>query len=262
MPDSPTNDSRERLVPLEGTQNFRDLGGYATADGGCVRWGHLFRADALSTLTDADLAHLADRGLRLVIDFRGDEEVALEPGRLREAPGVTTHHAPIGENASPAEWRARFESGDLGDLDEGWLGRTYVGMLDARPEAFAGAIRTLASASALPAVFHCTAGKDRTGVMAMLVLRLLGVSREDVIADYALTARYTGNKIKAASRWFTEMGVDLEVAGHLFAARPENLAVALDHLEAAHGGIERYALDNMGLGASVVEDLRSALVER
>ena len=262
MDASPSAQARERLVPLEGTQNFRDLGGYATADGGRIRWGRLYRADALSTLTSGDLAYLEAIGLRLVIDFRGDEEVALEPGPLRARAGVHVHHAPIGENASPSQWRARFEGGDLGDLDAGWLSRTYVGMLDGRPEVFADVIRTLAAEGALPAVFHCTAGKDRTGVMAMLVLRWLGVSREDVVADYALTARYTGGRIRAASRWFGEIGIDGEASAHLFTARPESMGAALDHLDARYGGIDRYAEGAMGLDGSVRDALRAALVER
>ncbi len=251
----------ERLVPLEGTQNFRDLGGYPTQDGRRVRWGRLYRADALSTLTDGDLGHLDGLGLRLVIDFRGDEEVGLEPGPFRDHPRIGYRNVPIGENASPAEWRARFESGDLGDLDEGWLSRSYVAMLDARPEAFASVVRALAGADALPAVFHCTAGKDRTGVMAMLTLRLLGVGRERVIEDYALTAEYTGNQIRAANRWFGDRGVDLEQAAHLFSARPANMEIALDHLERAHGGVERYAREAMALEPEVIDAFREALTE-
>ena len=251
----------ERLVPLEGTQNFRDLGGYPTEDGRRVRWRRLYRADALSTLTEGDLADLEELGLRLVVDFRGDDEVDLEPGPFRNHPRVGYRNVPIGENASPAEWRARFESGDLGDLDEGWLSRSYVAMLDARPEAFAQVLRSFCEAEALPAVFHCTAGKDRTGIMAMLTLRLLGVAREQVVADYVLTAEYTGNKIRAANRWFSDQGIDIERAAALFSARPATMEIALDHLETTHGGIERYAKDVMALEADVIEALREALTE-
>ena len=251
----------KRLVSLEGTQNFRDLGGYPTEDGGQVRWGRVFRADALSTLTVADLELLEGLGLRLVVDFRGDEEVGLEPGPFRDHPRVAYRNVAIGENASPAEWRARFESGDLGDLDAGWLSRSYVAMLDARPEAFGEVLRAFAEQSALPAVFHCTAGKDRTGMMAMLLLRLLGVPREHVVADYALTAEFTGNKIRAANRWFSDRGVDTEQAAHLFSARPANMELALDHLEGRHGGIERYAREAMALEADVIEALRGDLIE-
>ena len=252
----------ERLVSLQGTQNFRDLGGYPTASGGAVRRGRVYRADALSTLTEPDLATLHGLGLRLVVDFRGDEEVTLEPGPYREHPTVRYVHVPIGENASPAEWRARFESGDLGDLDEGWLARTYVAMLDARPEVFASVLGELAGEAALPAVFHCTAGKDRTGVMAMLILSLLGVPREHIVADYALTTRYTQGKIQAANRWFGERGIDQEKAAHLFSARPENMQAALDHLDSKHGGVERYAREAMGLESATLDALRRNLIER
>jgi protein-tyrosine phosphatase len=251
----------KRLVPLEGTQNFRDLGGYPTEDGRRVRHGRIYRADALTTLSTRDLAHLDEIGLRLVVDFRGDEEVTLEPGPYRAHPEVAYLNVPIGENASPTEWRDRFERGDLGDLDEHWLPRSYAAMLDGRPEAFAEVMNTLGGESALPAVFHCTAGKDRTGVMAMLLLRLLGVPREHVIADYALTAEYTGGKIKAANRWFSDRGVDLEQAAHLFSARPANMEATLDHLETKHGGIERYAREALSLDATLIANLRDELTE-
>lgn len=251
----------QRLVPLDGTQNFRDLGGYPTEDGRSVRFGRIYRADALTTLSARDLAHLDGLGLRLVVDFRGDEEVTLEPGPYSAHPKVTYLNVPIGENASPTEWRERFERGDLGDLDEHWLPRSYLSMLDERPEAFAEVLQALAGEAALPAVFHCTAGKDRTGVMAMLLLRLLGVPREHVISDYALTAEYTGGKIKAANRWFSDRGVDLEQAAHLFSARPANMEIALDHLETKHGGIERYAREALALDAALIEKLRAELTE-
>lgn len=253
----------ERLIKLEGTQNFRDLGGYETAAGRRVKWGRLYRADALSTLSAADLGALAKRGLRTVLDFRSEHETREEPGPFAEGAHarVAYRHLPIGENASPAEWRELLQNGGLGTLDENWLARSYAAMLDGRPQRFAEALRALAAPGALPAVFHCTAGKDRTGVMAMLVLRLLGVSRAQVVADYALTAAYTQNRIRAAQRWFDGIGMSEEQADLLFAARAQNMEAALDHLEQKHGGISNYARDALQLDAATLARLHAALLE-
>ena len=250
----------EPRVALEGSQNFRDLGGYPAADSRRVRWNRLFRADALSTLTAADVAHLEAIGLRSVCDFRGADEVSEEPGAFADHPAIGYRNLAIGENASPAEWRARFESGDFGDLDEAFLARSYRAMLDTRADVFAAALRGFLAADALPAVFHCTAGKDRTGVMAALVLELLGVPRAHVVADYALTAHYTEGRIRAAERWFGERGIPLEVAERLFSARPPNIEAALEHLDEEHGGIARYARQRMGLGEDEIAALRERLL--
>ncbi len=250
---------RERLVPLEGTQNFRDLGGYPTEDGRTVRWGFVYRSDALSTLTPSDIARLETLGLRLVIDFRGEEETYLEPGPYRGHERVAYRHLPIGENASPAEWRERFRRGELGAFDEGWLARSYTGMLDRIPDRFASVLRALAEDD-LPAVFHCTAGKDRTGVMAALLLRLLGVPRTHVVADYALSSHYTRGASRAATRWFGELGLERADVSHLLSALPGNMETALDHLDAEHGGAERYARERMGLEGDVVVALRERLL--
>jgi protein-tyrosine phosphatase len=109
-------------------------------------------------------------------------------------------------------------------------------------------------------VLHCTAGKDRTGVSSALLLLLLGVPREWVIEDYALTAHYTGARIRAAERFFRERGVDPARVSALMGSEPATLAAALDHLEAAHGGAERWARERAGLDAAELAALREALL--
>lgn len=155
---------------LEGLVNFRDLGGRA-AEGGRVRRGVLFRSDSLAYATPADADRLV-RELRLatVIDLRGEYEVE-QLGRGPLASRVGCYAAPIAD-VSGAE-----------DL----VGH-YVAMLEEKGEVLAGAVRHLAGPGALPAVFHCEAGCDRTGVLAAVVLGLLGVADDEIAADYAATA--------------------------------------------------------------------------
>jgi protein-tyrosine phosphatase len=161
---------RRKALRLEGLVNFRDLGGLP-ADGGAVRRGVLFRSDSLAYATPADAAALVrDVKLATVIDLRGEYEVE-QLGRGPLAGGVRYYPAPIAD-VSGAE-----------DL----VGH-YVAMLTEKGPVLAGTVRLLAGEGALPAVFHCEAGCDRTGVLAAVVLGLLGVPEEAIAADYAATA--------------------------------------------------------------------------
>jgi protein-tyrosine phosphatase len=254
-------DARPRLVPLEGAQNFRDLGGYPAADGRQVRWGAVFRSDSLAALTEGDLATLDRLGLRLVCDFRGDAEVAEEPNRLVGRFAIRYWRRPLGDaGVQPAEWRRRFESGDFGDIDASWLTRSYQGMIDGFAVELGSVFRQLADPAGVPAVLHCTAGKDRTGVAVALLLLLLGVPRERVIEDYALTGHFTGDRIRAAERYFRERGIDPERVTALMGSEPATLAGALDHLDESHGGALRWAREQAGLDDAELEALREALL--
>ena len=175
--DLPVTMTVERLIALEGAVNFRDLGGYATEDGQRTRWRVLFRADGLSELTGTDLAVMRQLGIRTVVDLRSGQEV--EQSRFDvEAHPVTFHHFPFIKALPNAE---DFERAP------GFLGTQYTEMLDDATPQIVGALSALAAPDARPAVFHCTAGKDRTGLLSALVLSLLGVPEETVVADYALS---------------------------------------------------------------------------
>ncbi|MFI5320464.1 MAG: tyrosine-protein phosphatase, partial [Myxococcota bacterium] len=222
----------ERKLPLEGPRNFRDLGGYPTADGRRVRWGQVFRADSLAELSDADIAYLGRIGLARVIDLRGDFEISDRPNRLAGRTEFAYVQLQIGEgDLAPAEWARKFEAGEFGEIDASWLVRGYQRTLDERAERVGGVLRQLAAAPS-PAVFHCTAGKDRTGIVSALLLLLLGVPREVVIGDYSLTALYTGDRIPAADQWFEERGIEPERAAHVLSSRREAMEETLAHLDA------------------------------
>ncbi len=251
----------ERKLPLEGPRNFRDLGGYPTQAGQRVRWGQIFRADSLAELTDADIAYLERIGLARVIDLRGEAEASARPNRLAGIPGFAYVQLPIGEaDLSPDEWARRFEAGSFGEIDATWLVRGYQRTLDERAHRVGGVLRQLAAAPS-PAVFHCTAGKDRTGIVSALLLLVLGVPREIVIGDYSLTALYTGNRIPAADQWFEERGIEPERAANLLSSRREAMEETLAHLDAKHGGPERFVREQAGLGDIEIAALREWLLE-
>src|SRR5262249_54264646 len=153
-----------------------------------------------------------------------------------------------------------FESGDFGEIDASWLTRSYRGMMDECAPQLGEVYRRLAREDGPPPGLHCTAGKDRTGGSAALLLLLLGVPRGVGSEDYALPALYTAGRIRSAERFFRERGIEPERVRALLGSEPSTLAAALDHLDAAHGGAERWARERAGLGAAELEALRAALV--
>ena len=169
----------ERLIALEGAVNFRDLGGYAAGGGLRTRWRTLFRADGLGELTEADLAVLRDLGIRTVIDLRSGSE--LERGRFDvDAHPVAFHHFPfIDELPDAQEFDRRPGPARLAVPGDACG--------DAGGQILAARWRCWPRPTRCPAVFHCTAGKDRTGVLSAIVLSLLGVDEPTVVADYALS---------------------------------------------------------------------------
>ena len=175
-----------RVIPLDAVHNFRDLGGYPTTDGRVTRWRRLFRADGLYRLTPEDLEVVRELGIHTVLDLRTPNEL-VERGRFPvEDHPVDFHHLPMIDVIwDPAAFDASQPPADF-------LLDMYRFMLESAEVRVAKAFQVLAMPGALPAVFHCAAGKDRTGIMAGLVLSSLGVSDADVVADYALTDRGDG----------------------------------------------------------------------
>ena len=174
---------RSRTLTLTGVYNFRDLGGYRAAGGRTVRWHTLFRADGLGRLTPEDVEALRPYGLRTVVDLRMAHELE-DVGRFPvDAYPVTFHHLSVMDRTWDREEAAIAH---LPPAD--FLHTRYTDMLLEAGPRYADALRLLAATDALPAVFHCAAGKDRTGLLAMLVLGSLGVDREDIVEDYALTS--------------------------------------------------------------------------
>ena len=246
--------SAQRLLPLEGVFNFRDLGGYRTDDGREVRWRTLYRADGLGRLTASDVERIRPLGLRTVVDLRSQRELD-ERGRFPvDAHPVTFHHLSILDQTWDQE-QARREALPAHEF----LHRAYTAMLVDGRARFARAFDLLAAPGALPAVFHCAAGKDRTGLLAMLVLGALGVRHHDIVEDYALTEA-------SMSRYLDTMRSDPERAAAIdaappsfFAADPVAVSLVLEDLERAHGGV-RGAVLAMGVTDAALDRLADALL--
>jgi protein-tyrosine phosphatase len=233
---SPTTSIPSRTVTLTGVFNFRDLGGYTTADGRTTRWRTLFRADGLDRLTPADVEVLRPYGLRTVVDLRMAHELE-ERGRFPiDAYPVTFHNISVLDQTWDRE-QALASSLPAADF----LHERYTEMLAEAGPRYGDALRLLAATDALPAVFHCAAGKDRTGLLAMLVLGAVGVGHDDIIEDYALTsATMEAFRAAAAERAESPEALD-EIPQMFWSADPMAMSRVLADIEAAHGSVAGYA---------------------
>ena len=253
---------RERLVALQGALNCRDLGGYPTVDGRSTRWGLVYRSDGLDQLTDADLALVEDLGIRLVIDFRADQEVDAAPSRLPEHPRLRRRRLPIGEEVAATSVLARIQAGEITVLTADDVAATYARILDDAAPVFGSALTDLADGENRPALFHCTAGKDRTGLMAMLLLGALGVTNDDIVADYVLTTRYRSSRRLPVLRPQLEAaGVDVDAVLPFLTAQAPVMAATIAALEARHGSIAGYLTGPAGVTTATLDALRGALLE-
>lgn len=244
----------DRLIPLEAVHNFRDLGGYPTLDGRTTRWRTLYRADGLYRATTDDLDRLRPLGLRTVLDLRTHDELD-QRGRFPvDQHPVDYHHVAILDTTWQVSDAPSF------DDDVAFLVWAYRDMLDQGAPRFAEAFARLAAPGALPAVFHCAAGKDRTGVLAALLLSTLGVDRDLVVADYALTAEGMQRMLAWMAREAPEFAERMaEVPSGMLAAAPEAMHTVLDELDARHGSVAEF-VRHIGVDAHTVAALTDALL--
>lgn len=251
----------ERLVRLEGSANFRDLGGYPAAGGQRTRWGLVFRSDALHALTVEDVAVVGRLGLRVVYDLRRDAERDREPSV--ELPGevrreVLTMGGAAGEGQ---EILQQILAGEVERIGDDFLVDAYQLMVRRDAGLFGRLLSGLTDPGGLPALFHCSAGKDRTGVTAALLLALLGVDEATILEDYELTGRYySERKIEHYRPRFAEGGIDIENFRALFSA-PRAAMEGLLATVADLGGAERYLLEEAGMTGATIAELRRLLLQ-
>jgi protein-tyrosine phosphatase len=244
----------ERRVPFETVTNFRDLGGYRTRSGRRVRWGQVFRSDSLHGMSEGDLAIYNQLGLRAVYDLRGEVERAERPNPMpsRNLPILTR---PAGDD-TPVTF-----DGTTGEDGERVLSGIYVGHIEHAAARIGELFSALAEPDGLPAVFHCHAGKDRTGLVAALLLEALGVEREAVLDDYELTARY---RLRAQQdqtfERLVKIGLAPEAAAGVLTAPRWAMASALGYLDREYGDIERYLTGRAAMSPLDLERLSDQLL--
>ena len=237
-----------RLLPLQGATNFRDLGGY-TGDGGRpLRARRLFRSDHLAGLTAADRATLAQLGITRSFDFRGVHERAAQAYAV---PGLKQHTLAI-EPTVAQEMHALAQAGIplTPARMEVLMQDLYRRLVNDNATVFADWFGHLLDDPS-PLVFHCTAGKDRTGVAAMLLLRALGVDAAVVEQDYLLTNRHYQHPPGQDER------IPADALAVLWSVGPSFLQTALHHIEQDQGGLDRYLAGPMKLSPAARARLKA-----
>jgi protein-tyrosine phosphatase len=243
-------DSSHRLKQLDGTFNLRDVGGYSAATGR-TRWGKLFRSDALHQLTGADRQILTGLGIRTIIDLRDDAEREHAPSAIDGLEVDVVSNPIFSKNASA------YIASDISLED---LYRDVVAKSGA---ALVAAIRYIAASGDDPVLVHCTAGKDRTGLVVALALLAAGVKRDEVVADYALTENNLPKELMGPiiERLRAEYAPDSLTIAELIAGSPAPvLERTIDLLIENYGSVTNYLLAN-GLTSKELADLKRALVE-
>ena len=258
---APTVDGFERVLPLEGVRNFRDLGGYLAAGGRRIRWRQLFRSASLGSLTARDHLALEALGLRAVFDLRATDERAREPVRWSGGPGPR-----LLDTDYVLDLSALSAVLPRPDADVGAARGAFRALYASLPRRFVPAYRGLFDAlrrGEAPLAFNCSAGKDRTGVGAALLLSALGVPRSTILEDYLLSNEHyrPGPEIAVAmgsrhGAWLTTLRPEMMQV--MLTVDASYLEAAFDAIEREHGSVEGYLEAELGIDRAA----RAALRER
>jgi protein-tyrosine phosphatase len=252
----------ERRLPLEGTVNFRDLGGYETIDGRHVKWGKVFRSDHLSRLTDRDIAFLKGMKIQCVCDFRTSTEAQKRPDRF-PGDGAGEHlHLPIDNlKFDPTALFEKLKKGDTSWLTREFLIDGYILIIDNFAAMWGEVFRRLSDPDQIPLVFHCTGGKDRAGTCAALILLVLGVPEDTVIFDHGLSNIFIVDVLDRIYAQFDSYGIEREKIAPYFTAPPYCIEALLAHLRDKYGSAIAYLQSKAGVTEEMFAQVRRHLLE-
>ena len=258
------HDESSRLVGLEGTKNFRDLGGIETNDGRRLKDGLLFRSDRLSDLTKADQAQLRDMGVRYVVDFRTTKEKNLDPDNLDELPNVDYVHLPLYDTDVPATtWERMVAMMSVDDLSQ-VLVESNENLVREGAPGFRRWFELLLADQTTPMVFHCSGGKDRTGLASALLLTAMDVPQSAIFDNYLATNDFVGDEAEETIRkieMYSLGFIDAEDIAPIFLADRRYLGAAFRTIAEEYGGMDAYLESELGLDRAKREALKSRYLE-
>lgn len=251
-----------RRLPLSGAVNFRDIGGYQTSDHQTVKKGLVFRSDHLSRLTREDQQLLQRLRFKEVCDLRTVREQQNSPDRLPLDGSIRLQSLPVEANDfNPATVTDRLKAGDDAWLSMDFFIELYQSYLDDFGSVWGTVFRLVSSGHNLPLVFHCTGGKDRTGVCAALLLKALGVPEARIISDHDLSNIYNAERLQPIYAKFAAMGFGPERMAPYLQAPIEPLMAMFDHLKKKYGTIEDYLLKKANLDKATLTALQAGLLQ-
>jgi protein-tyrosine phosphatase len=252
----------ERRPLVEGCPNLRDLGGYAATDGRRVRWGRIFRSSNLGRLSDKGLSQIRRLGVRLVCDFRTEAEVHKLPNRFPDSEAIGCVRLPVQHgDFEPTSVFDRIQKGDYDWISEHFMLQGYIDSVERHPEVWARLFKLLADPRNRPLLFHCTGGKDRTGVAAALILLALGVPEQTVVEDYGLSDEFNApvrQKINAALQ---PLGVDISKVEPYFTAPKGRIREFLKYLDDRYGSAVDYLVKKAKVDEKTIALLKDHLLE-
>lgn len=257
----------QRSLELRGAPNFRDIGGYATGDGRHLRWGRVFRSSELSKLTPADAERVDKLDIMAVIDLRTE-------GERRQSPSIWLRRPQdVYESPKPSlapVMQKLLREAQTADGARAGIEGFYADMPDSYSAEYAALFHRIA-AGELPILVHCSAGKDRTGVAVAVLMSAIGVPRDAVLADYALTeelvpmlpsAGRSAAPVGAATQATSVLGqLPEESQRVLWRSDPNYLTVALESIDREYGSIDAYVRRGLGVSARDLDTIRAALTE-
>jgi protein-tyrosine phosphatase len=252
----------ERRIALDGAANFRDIGGYPTNRNNRVKWRKIFRSGHLASLTENDHQVLNELGIRTICDFRSTEEIARQPNRLPENTSLQYLHLPIvNKTMEPTEAVTRIMKGDTSWFTQDFMVKAYIENIDAFPDIWHHFFKQLTQQSSRPFLFHCTAGKDRTGVCTALILLSLGVSEKWVIHDHALSNVYNSEQIHNIQENLRKVGVDPEKLMNYMTAPKAAIVAVIEHINKKYESARNYLIQKANVKATWIEKLEEDMLE-
>lgn len=252
-------------LPFDGAHNFRDLGGLTTADGKRIRPGMIYRADALSDLSSTDEHYLERLDIRRIVDFRSEGERESAPNRIAPDSSIRIVNKPIPVDAAAVEdIKDKVLASDTSVADmQALLIDANRQMVEDFTPVYREYMQELLDAGSYPTVFHCSAGKDRTGLAAALLLEALGVPRDQILDDYLASNRHTASQVERML-WLIKAGslfrANTEAVRALFAVDQRYIAEAYAAMEEGYGSVDNYLEQGLGIGAAERERLASLLL--
>ncbi|MEX1669159.1 tyrosine-protein phosphatase [Zhongshania guokunii] len=251
-----------RRLPLNGAPNIRDLGGYQTDDGGTTRWQKLLRGGRLSNLSNSDQLILAQFDVRVVCDFRNPSEYQQDISKLNNMPKAVIHNLSI----SPGNHQNIIDISSIGaDQMSAWMQQINREFVLNHSHTYRHMFELLLDNDDGAFLFHCSAGKDRTGFAAALVLSALNVSRETIMDDYLLTAQYypPAGEMEYLAQKYTRNNpnIDMDLFATLTSTRPEFLQAAFTAIDEQYSSTDEYLEQALGLCAKKRELLKQRYVE-
>jgi protein-tyrosine phosphatase len=252
----------ERRLLLTGAVNFRDVGGHVTAEHQRMRRGLVYRSDHLSRLSAEDQRVLLSLNFQVVCDFRSIREQQRAPDLLPPDGSIRYHFLPVEDrDFDPATAMERVKAGDHAWMSMDFVIELYRRYLDNFGYVW-GKVLTMASfRHNLPLVFHCTGGKDRTGICAALLLMVLGVEEESILLDHQLSTACNAERVQPMFARLKTLGIEPEQANPYLNAPVDPLAAVIEHLKNTYGTVEDYLLIKGGLEQKTLTALRELLLQ-